>query len=89
VIVLLVHQVDGDAGLLLAGGQDGLVHAVPVHPLATVLREEGRVHVDDAATVSGESPWPQPAEIAGQDDEIRPMPIQRAEDRRVQPLGLR
>ena len=45
-VVVLVDQMDGDAGLFVAGGFDRLVDKAPIHTLSAVLGQEGRVDVD-------------------------------------------
>ena len=48
---LIADIVDSHAGLGLAGGLDGLVHVMTVHPDASELRKQGRMEIDDSVRI--------------------------------------
>ena len=52
-VVHLVDQMDARTTFRITGVDHGLVHSRSVHPLATVLRQQRRVHVDDPASHGG------------------------------------
>ena len=53
-VVVLVHDVDGDAALVLACRHHCLMHMVSVHAFAAVFGQQGGVNVDDALGVGVE-----------------------------------
>ena len=70
VVVVLVHEVDGDPAVGASRSQHGLVDMVPVHPLAAELRQQRRVDVEDALGVGLQPGLSDEDEVARQDDQL-------------------
>ena len=58
-------------------GQHRLVHPAAVHALAAEGRKQRGVDVDDAAAIAGDDRGGHQLEVAGQDEQIDPVPLQR------------
>ena len=70
VIELLIHDMHGAARLLVSGRQDRLMHEVSVHPRTAVLRQEGRMNIQDAPAKGPDDFGAQFLQIPGQTNHI-------------------
>ena len=75
-VVVLVHEVDGDAALSLARRDDRLMHALAVHAFTAILRQQGGVDVHDAPREGLHHGGGDQAQEARQDDEVHPKALQ-------------
>ena len=73
VVVLVVHDVYRDAGLLFPGGDYGLVDMVTVHALPAVGRQQGRVDVKYPFGPAFNKIFRNFQQEAGQDDVVCPQ----------------
>ena len=82
--------VDGDTGLCFAGSLHGFVDVMSPHAFSSVLGQEGRVDVHDAAGIEVEEVVGHHGEEAGEDDEMDVVGTQQGQhDVRILQVGLR
>ena len=84
VVVLLVHEVDGDARNAVAGCQNRLMHALAVHASASELGQQRRMHVEYAVAVCVERARAEHLHVSGKGDQLDAVGLEGFGDRLVE-----
>ena len=67
-VIILVDDMDGDARYRLVVGDDGFVYMMSIHAFSAIMRQQGRVDIDDAVGESFEEVGRHEEKESRQDD---------------------